>query len=51
MASLNPNIYGTDPLDAANDVDTRLGVPDPVLDVNGEQDERAKSEGNHGKQP
>lgn len=48
--SLDSNIYGTDDLGAANDVETKLSVPDPTLDVWGETDSRAKSEGNHGKQ-
>ena len=47
---LNEDLYGGDPQGAANDVDTKLSVPDPTLDVNGETDSRAKSEGNHGKQ-
>ena len=50
MPTLDPDIYGSDDQGAANDIDTLLGVPDPTLDVNGEKDERAKSEGNHGKQ-
>lgn len=48
---LNPDIYGADDLGAADDIDTLLSVPDPTLDVNGESDGRAKSEGNHGAQP
>lgn len=47
---LNEEIYGGDPQGAANAVDTKLSVPDPTLDVNGETDSRAKTEGNHGKQ-
>ena len=47
---LDPDIYGQDPQGPANDIDTRLSVPDPVLDINGENDSRAQSEGNHGKQ-
>ena len=47
---LNSNLYGTDPQGAADDVSTKLNVPDPTLDVWGETDSRAKSEGNHGKQ-
>ncbi len=53
MPKLNEDIYGGDPMNSgANKEATRvLGVPDPTLDVNGEQDDRAKSEGNHGRQP
>jgi hypothetical protein len=51
MPKLNEDLYGGDPQGAANEVDTKLSVPDPTLDINGEQDGRAKSEGNHGKQP
>lgn len=47
---LNTNIYGSDPQEAADKIDTRLSVPDPVLDVHGEHDSRAQSEGNHGRQ-
>ena len=50
MPSLNEDIYGKDDLGAANAIDTKLDVPDPTLDVWGETDSRAKSEGNHGKQ-
>lgn len=50
MPKLDQDIYGADDQGAANDVSTKLGVPDPTLDVNGETDSRAKSEGNHGKQ-
>ena len=48
--SLNQAIYGYDDQGAANDISTKLGVPDPTLDNNGETDSRAQSEGNHGKQ-
>lgn len=53
MAKLNEDIYGADPMNSeANSEASRvLGVPDPTLDVWGEKDERAESEGNHGKQP
>lgn len=47
---LNSNIYGSDPMDAADSIDTKLSVPEPTLDVHGENDGRAQSEGNHGKQ-
>lgn len=48
--SLDSNIYGSDDQGAANDIPTLLNAPDPTLDVHGESDSRAKSEGNHGKQ-
>lgn len=51
MPTLDPDIYGKDDLGAANAISTKLDVPDPTLDINGEKDDRAKSEGNHGKQP
>jgi hypothetical protein len=47
---LNTDIYGSDPQGEAGKIDTRLSVPDPVLDINGETDSRAQSEGNHGRQ-
>lgn len=50
MPSLNEDIYGSDDQGAANKVDTLLDTPDPTLDVHGESDSRAVSEGNHGKQ-
>ena len=50
MPKLNEDIYGGDPQGAANKIDTLLDTPDPTLDVWGEKDDRAKSEGNHGKQ-
>lgn len=50
MPSLNEDIYGADPQGAADKIDTLLNTPDPTLDVHGEDDSRAKSEGNHGKQ-
>ncbi len=50
MPQLNEDIYGKDDLGAANKVDTLLDTPDPTLDVWGEKDSRAKSEGNHGRQ-
>lgn len=43
-------LYGADPQGAADDIDTLLSVPTPTLDVHGESDDRAHSEGNHGKQ-
>lgn len=46
----NTDIYGADPQGAADKIDTKLSVPDPTLDVHGEQDDRAVSEGNHGEQ-
>jgi hypothetical protein len=48
--SLNTDIYGSDPQGEASRIDDKLGVPDPTLDINGESDSRAQSEGNHGKQ-
>ena len=51
MPKLDPDLYGNDDQGAAKAIDTKLDVPDPTLDINGEQDDRAKSEGNHGKQP
>ena len=49
--SLNTDLYGSDDTGLANKESGRiLGVPDPTLDVNGEKDGRAQSEGNHGKQ-
>jgi hypothetical protein len=51
MPKLNQDIYGGDPTSTAEGISSRiLGVPDPTLDVNGEKDERAVSEGNHGTQ-
>lgn len=47
---LNGNIYGTDPQGAADEIETGLSVPEPTLDVHGENDSRAVSEGNHGRQ-
>lgn len=47
---INTDIYGSDDQGAANSVDTKLSVPEPTLDVWGETDSRAMSEGNHGKQ-
>lgn len=47
---LNEDIYGGDPQGAADAIDTKLSTPDPTLDVWGENDKRAVSEGNHGKQ-
>ena len=51
MPSLDQDIYGSDETGLATKESSRvLGVPDPTLDVWGETDDRAKSEGNHGKQ-
>jgi hypothetical protein len=51
MPNLDQDIYGRDEVSSAQKESSRvLGVPDPTLDVNGETDDRAKSEGNHGKQ-
>ena len=50
MPKLDENIYGGDPQGPAMAIDTKLSVPSPTLDENGESDDRAKSEGNHGKQ-
>jgi hypothetical protein len=43
-----PSIYGSDPMGAADKVDTKLDTPKPTLDEHGETDSRAHSEGNHG---
>jgi hypothetical protein len=48
--SLNSDIYGSDDTGAASAIDTKLSVPTPTMDVHGETDSRAQSEGNHGKQ-
>jgi hypothetical protein len=48
MADL-PDIYGSDPQGAADKISTDMGG-EPTLDVHGESDSRAVSEGNHGKQ-
>ena len=45
-----PDIYGSDPQGAADKIDTKLDSPSPTLDEHGEDDSRAQSEGNHGKQ-
>ena len=45
----SPELYGADPQGAADKIDVKLSVPDPTLDVHGESDSRAQSEGNHGK--
>ena len=50
MPKLNEDLYGADPQGAANDIEIPLGEK-PTLDVHGESDSRAKSEGNHGAQP
>lgn len=48
---LNPDLYGGDPTGTAESISSRiLGIPDPTLDINGEKDPRAVSEGNHGTQ-
>jgi hypothetical protein len=49
MPKLNEEIYGGDPMDAAKAIDTKLDTPKPTLDEHGETDDRAHSEGNHGK--
>jgi hypothetical protein len=50
-SSINQNIYGKDDTSYAESISTRiLGVPEPTLDVWGEKDARAVSEGNHGVQ-
>jgi hypothetical protein len=47
MPKLNPEIYGADPVSYAEGLSDRiLGVPAPTLDINGETDSRAVSEGN-----
>lgn len=43
---LNPNVYGSDPAEAADKIETGLSVPEPTLDVHGESDSRAESKGN-----
>lgn len=51
MPSLNPELYGGDPVDYAESLGARvLGVRPPTLDINSETDGRAVSEGNHGTQ-
>lgn len=51
MPKLNEDLYGGDPTSQATSISGRiLGNPDPTLDVWGEKDERAVSEGNHGTQ-
>ncbi len=51
MPKLNPELYGEDPTDYAESLSSRiLGNPAPTLDINGENDGRAVSEGNHGAQ-
>lgn len=50
-SKLNQDIYGADDTSYAESVSSRiLGVPAPTLDVWGEKDSRAVSEGNHGTQ-
>jgi hypothetical protein len=52
VPKLDEDIYGGDPVSKSQaEANKALGVPDPTLDVWGESDDRAKSEGNHGKQP
>lgn len=47
MPKLNPDLYGGDPTGTAEAISGRiLGGPDPTLDINGETDSRAVSEGN-----
>jgi hypothetical protein len=44
---LNPDIYGGDPVGTAEAISKRiLGFPEPTLDIHGEHDDRAVSEGN-----
>jgi hypothetical protein len=44
---LNGELYGMDKVDYAESLANRiLGVPAPTLDINGETDARATSEGN-----
>ena len=51
MPKLNADLYGGDPTSTAESISGRiLGVPAPTLDINGETDSRAVSEGNHGSQ-
>jgi len=51
MPKLNPDLYGGDPVGTAESLSARaLGIPAPTLDINGETDPRAVSEGNHGAQ-
>ncbi len=51
MPDLDPNIYGGDPVQTAEEESRRvLGNPDPQLDVFGENDERARTQGNGTKQ-
>jgi hypothetical protein len=50
MAERSENLYGSDPQGAADAIETKRSVPTPTLDVHGESDSRAVSEGNHGKQ-
>jgi hypothetical protein len=50
MSDRNGDIYGSDPQGAADAIETKLGAQEPTLDVHGESDSRAQSEGNHGKQ-
>ena len=50
MAERSEELYGADPQGAADAIETKLSVPTPTLDVHGESDSRAVSEGNHGKQ-
>ena len=47
MPKLNDELYGGDPTGYAEKLSGRiLGVPAPTLDINGEKDDRAVSEGN-----
>jgi hypothetical protein len=51
MPKLNPELYGEDMTSYPTGIAERiLGNPSPTLDINGEKDERAVSEGNHGTQ-
>jgi len=50
-SSINQDIYGVDDTSYAESISARiLDVPEPTLDVWGEKDSRAVSEGNHGTQ-
>jgi len=49
--TINQDIYGADDTSYAESISSRiLDVPEPTLDVWGEKDPRAVSEGNHGTQ-
>lgn len=49
--SLNADIYGSDDTGTAESISSdALGGGAPTLDIHGEKDSRAVSEGNHGEQ-